>query len=121
MNLLFVVVALVLVGLIPVFVAISIDMVRRRRRQENPPLQHREQVQFHNSPQRGLRGARRLQLNAIIFLALAIWAAVLTVHGAPIFGPVAAFVLLELSLLGQFHRERHLRRGHRSSGCPASV
>lgn len=102
MNLLLLIVALAFVALMPVFVALSIDVVRRRRRQRTPvtvpQLVPGEHVQFQNSPKPPRRENHRRLLNALYFFALSIWAAVLTFHGAPVLGPVAALILLELSL-----------------------
>ena len=47
---------------------------------------------------RGRGDIRRVRLNALLFVAYGIWAAVLTVHGAPVLGPVAALVFVELAL-----------------------
>ncbi|MDE3086521.1 MAG: M48 family metalloprotease [Acidobacteriota bacterium] len=41
---------------------------------------------------------RRLQARALLIVAYAVWAAVLTAYGEPVLGPVAALVLLEFAL-----------------------
>ena len=102
MNLLTVVVALVLVALIPVFVALAIDRARHRSSRTRPafdptlvPDQH---VQFESPPRRGRRGRQQRFLPAGLLIVYGIWAAALTIHGAPVLGPIAALVLFELAL-----------------------
>jgi heat shock protein HtpX len=55
-------------------------------------------IEFEAPHRRGIRKSRRQQLNSLILLIYAAWAAALTVHGQPVLGPIAAVVLLELAL-----------------------
>lgn len=56
-----------------------------------------ERVTFDGA-RRGFGDNRRVQLNALFFVGYGVWAAVLSFHGAPILGPIATLVFLELAL-----------------------
>ena len=96
-----VVLALSLIG---GFLAAAIVSGRTRRSQRRSAtsvqLPNGKSVTFETVRRRGLPDNRRVQFNAIIFVSFGIWSAVLTFKGAPILGPIAAFVFVELALAG---------------------
>lgn len=87
-----------LLGFLGASAASRLGRRRRRRAATAVALPGGRSVTFEAPARRRLRDRRRVQLNGLIFAGYGIWAALLTVHGAPVLGPVAAVVFLELAL-----------------------
>lgn len=92
-----IVTAALFLGFLTASVASRLGRRRRRRAATSIALPGGRAVTFE-AARRGPGDSRRVRLNALLFVAYGVWAAVLTVHGAPVLGPVAALVFVELAL-----------------------
>lgn len=79
------------------FVSLAVGAARRRRH-ERSPAGVAPTVEFQTRSPSRVADPRRLRLRALLIVAYAVWAAVLSAYGEPVLGPIAALVLLEFAL-----------------------
>jgi heat shock protein HtpX len=70
----------------------------RRKRRARRPSGAAQSVEFQTPSPGRVAAPRQLQARALLIVAYAIWAAVLSAYGEPVLGPIAALVLLEFAL-----------------------